>query len=188
MADIEIEAVPRFRGWVLIAVGILASVAVVVGACWLANAAELFEDVTTTTTVTNQGVTSNTRIDSTALVTAQWATVVLMVVGALLFVGGFVLALADLTKTNTVASGIGEEGGHGLGPINVGAILPSVVDLGKELAAALKDVKSSTALVVVGAVLMVFGGLVAWHTAPGLPSAPTSTSGVVSTAPSTPGR
>ncbi|NLE78550.1 MAG: hypothetical protein GX610_03040 [Rhodococcus sp.] len=174
MPKAKAEGEPRVGGGPLTALAVTATAVVVVGAWWLVDVAGLFETVSTVTTSTSQGQTSTTRVESNGFATAQWTTVVLAVVGALLLVGGFVLALAELTKITEVTAE-SEDGGVAIALVDPGGIVTSLAELAKAIGTALKDAKASTALIVAGMVLLVFAGAVAWNTTPQLP-APTSTS------------
>lgn len=177
---------PRFSARGVARFAALGAAGVVVIVAVLAVLTNVFESTNTYTDSDGKTVVEST-FD---LATAKFAVSVLLVVGALTVVAGFVVALADLVKSTTTTTTttapqidtahIDEAGPRGVTTASVGAsgAAAMVVALGKfagSLGTALKDLRAASALVLVGALMMVTGGAVAWNTIPGTDTNPTIT-------------
>lgn len=192
MAEAKIEKTPRFSGGDVAVVGVIAAIAVVVAVVSLVVVSSLFDKTVTTTTVTpSAGAAAAapgapgaptttippavTKVESNELVTAQYAVVILILLGGLTVVAGFSVALAEVVveKATTEAAEAEMRALDGTNATAIAAFVSALAAAAKALAEALRGLKPSSALALLGTLLMIMGGAIAWQTIPDTDRNPT---------------
>ena len=184
---VKLQVKERWTGSTpLLAGGILALAGlIVIGIAWSAidfgdNQLRSIREVTNT--VDGKATAELTKVALANLAPARLAIVVLLGLGWLVICCGITLALGEATVP--VEAEKAPDNRRELDAGGLGAVVVAIGETAKALGAALKDLRSATAAMVVGALLMITGAGVAWQTIPGTDTNPTISTG--STESSTP--
>jgi hypothetical protein len=188
MANVKVTKKARFGGQDIFLVGLFSAAIVGLTVLLLIIASNLFDDTTTTvtnspatgeeTTGSNSSETSDageTKTVTNDLATAQFAITVLLVLGGLCLVGGLSVALTEVVEEEAEATPAEEAVRAARDATGIGAIFAGAAELAKGLGEALKGMKASAMLVLMGGLLLITAGAVAWQSIPDTDRNPTFT-------------
>lgn len=175
---VKLKTEPMFTGQHLLVAGLVAVAVVLVVAVWVIVASNVFDPMLKyPVTDADTGKVRSVIESRFAFGIASFSVVATWVLGSLLLVAGFVVALSEVTKDEVATEIDGEEARFlGVSPATgvaaVGAVIAKVIE---SLGSAMKGLKPSAMLILVGAAIVISGTLVAWNTIPGTDKNPTIT-------------